>query len=103
MGTEKSGDGVEFNLTSEGEKFFDDQKAEFSGRGSFCTGKMVVTEVINFTELAERGGQKVSVANFTQKSKTSLLGLKMRKSLLPTHRLNQHKNVKQKDNKVRWF
>lgn len=66
-GTENSGEGVEFNLTSEGEKFFDDQKADFSGRGSFCTGKMVVTEVTNFTEPAERGGQKISVANFKQK------------------------------------
>ncbi|EMI5490459.1 hypothetical protein REJ26_001552 [Providencia stuartii] len=66
-GTEKSGDGVEFTLTSEGQKFFDATKADFSGRGSFCTGKFVVTEVTNFTEPAERGGQKVSIANFKQK------------------------------------
>ncbi|EKT55471.1 hypothetical protein [Providencia burhodogranariea] len=65
--SEKSGQGVEFNLTNEGEKFFDNQKSQFSGSGSFCTGKMVVTEVTNFTEPAERGGQKISIANFKQK------------------------------------
>ncbi|EMN4130165.1 MULTISPECIES: hypothetical protein [Providencia] len=66
-GKEKSGEGVEFTLTNEGQKFFDETKAEFSGRGSFCTGKLVVTEVTNFTEPAERGGQKISIANFKQK------------------------------------
>lgn len=66
-GTEQTGEGVEFTLTSEGQKFFDEAKAEFSGRGSFCTGKLVVTEVTNFTEPAERGGQKISIANFKQK------------------------------------
>lgn len=64
---EQTGDGVEYTLTSEGQKFYDEKQAQFSGRGSFCTGKLVVNEVTNFTEPAERGGQKIAIANYTQK------------------------------------
>ncbi|EJD6500253.1 hypothetical protein VCB84_003131 [Providencia rettgeri] len=64
---EHTGEGVEYTLTSEGEKFYDEKQSQFSGRGSFCTGKLVVNEVTNFTEPAERGGQKISIANYTQK------------------------------------
>ncbi|WP_369309946.1 hypothetical protein [Providencia rettgeri] len=64
---EQTGDGVEYTLTNEGQKFYDEKQAQFSGRGSFCTGKLVVNQVTNFTEPAERGGQKISIANYTQK------------------------------------
>lgn len=66
-GEEKPLEGIEFNLTSDGQKFFDDTTANFSGRGRFCTGKLTVTEVTNFSEPAERNGQKISIANFKQK------------------------------------
>lgn len=92
-GKEKSGEGVEFTLTNEGQKFFDETKAEFSGRGSFCTGKLVVTEVTNFTEPAERGGQKFLSLTSNKKLKMLRHGLKMKKSSPHTHKSNQPKNV----------
>ncbi len=64
---EQTGDGIEYTLTSEGQKFYDEKQSQLSGKGSFCTGKYVITEVTNFTDPAERGGQKISIANFTQK------------------------------------